>query len=88
VLTPLLWGILFTHFSAFPPLRDLIVVISTVARGLVPARTYEAGRNVEVMWFLGRLTPDHKTIVGFPKDNRTPCLTVKFCFIARPHYRE
>src|SRR6478672_9599994 len=29
----------------------------------------EAGRNVEVMWLLGRLVPDHKTIVDFRKDN-------------------
>ena len=26
---------------------------------------YEAGRNVEVMWLLGRLVPDHKTIADF-----------------------
>src|SRR3954453_2785657 len=29
----------------------------------------EAGRNVEVMWLLARLAPDHKTIVDFRKDN-------------------
>ena len=29
----------------------------------------ETGRNVEVMWLLGRLTPDHKTIADFRKDN-------------------
>jgi hypothetical protein len=29
----------------------------------------EASRNVEVMWLLGRLAPDHKTISDFPKDN-------------------
>jgi transposase len=29
----------------------------------------EAGRNVEVMWLLGRLVPDHKTIADFRKDN-------------------
>ena len=27
----------------------------------------EAGRNVEVMWLLGRLVPDHKTIADFRK---------------------
>ena len=27
----------------------------------------EAGRNVEVMWLLGRLAPDHKTIADFRK---------------------
>src|ERR1700721_1842081 len=29
----------------------------------------EARRNVEVMWLLGRLAPDHKTIADFRKDN-------------------
>jgi transposase len=29
----------------------------------------EACRNVEVMWLTGRLTPDHKTIAEFRKDN-------------------
>jgi transposase len=29
----------------------------------------EAGRNVEVMWLLGRLVPDHKTIAEFRKHN-------------------
>ena len=29
----------------------------------------EAGRNVEVMWLLGRLAPDFKTIADFCKDN-------------------
>src|SRR5690242_13886702 len=29
----------------------------------------EAGRNVEVMWPLGRLAPDHKTIADFRKDD-------------------
>ncbi|MBM3549085.1 MAG: IS1182 family transposase [Alphaproteobacteria bacterium] len=29
----------------------------------------EAGRNLEVLWLLGRLAPDHKTISDFRKDN-------------------
>ena len=29
----------------------------------------EAGRNVEVMWLMGRLVPDLKTIADFRKDN-------------------
>jgi transposase len=29
----------------------------------------EAGRNVEVMWLVGRLVPDHKTIADFRKNN-------------------
>jgi transposase len=28
-----------------------------------------AGRNVELMWLLGRLVPDHKTVADFRKDN-------------------
>ena len=28
----------------------------------------EAGRNFEVMWLLGRLVPDHKTVADFRKD--------------------
>jgi transposase len=29
----------------------------------------ECKRNVEVMWFVGRLAPDHKTIADFRRDN-------------------
>jgi transposase len=29
----------------------------------------EAGRNVEVMWLLGHLVPDHKTVADFRKDS-------------------
>jgi transposase len=29
----------------------------------------EAGRNIEVMWLVGRLVPDHKTIADFRRDN-------------------
>ena len=29
----------------------------------------EAGRNLEVIWLLGKLVPDHKTIADFRKDN-------------------
>jgi transposase len=31
----------------------------------------EAGRNLEVLWLLKRLTPDHKTIADFRTDNGT-----------------
>ncbi len=30
----------------------------------------EAGRNVEVMWLVGRLVPDHKTIADLPIGQR------------------
>lgn len=36
----------------------------------------EAARNVEVMWLLGRLAPDFKTIADFRKDNLTAIKTV------------
>lgn len=29
----------------------------------------EAQRNVELMWLMGRLTPDHKTIANFRREN-------------------
>jgi Transposase DDE domain/Transposase domain (DUF772) len=31
----------------------------------------DAGRNLELLWLLGRLVPDHKTIADFRKDNGT-----------------
>ncbi len=38
----------------------------------------EAGRNVELMWLLGRLAPDFKTIADFRKDNtRAICLVCR-----------
>ena len=43
---------------------------------------YEAGRNVEVMWLLGRLVPDHKTIADFRKDNGAAMRKVCAHFIA------
>ena len=44
----------------------------------------ECHRNVEVMWLLGRLAPDHKTIAQFRKDNgvalkRAGAAFVRFC---------
>jgi transposase len=35
----------------------------------------EAGRNVEVMWLIGRLGPDHKTIADFRRDKPPHCET-------------
>jgi transposase len=43
---------------------------------------HEAGRNVEVMWLTGRLTPDHKTIADFGKDNGTAIRKVCARFVA------
>jgi transposase len=42
----------------------------------------EAGRNVEVMWLLGRLVPDHKTIADFRKDNGPAIRKVCVRFVA------
>ena len=39
----------------------------------------EAGRNLELLWLLGRLVPDHKTIADFRKDNG-PGLRQVDCF--------
>ncbi len=36
----------------------------------------ECGRNVEVIWLLGKLAPDHKTIADFRKDNLQPLRAV------------
>src|SRR5215467_3034050 len=42
----------------------------------------EAGRNVEVMWLIGRLVPDHKTIADFRKDNGPAIRKVCAQFVA------
>src|SRR6516165_6245355 len=42
----------------------------------------EAGRNVEAMWLLGRLAPDHKTIADFRKDNGVALRKVCAQFVA------
>jgi transposase len=36
----------------------------------------EAQRNVEVLWLLGKLAPDHKTIADFRRDNGKPIVAV------------
>jgi transposase len=41
----------------------------------------EAGRNVELMWLLGRLVPDHKTVADFRKDNGRAIRKVCACFV-------
>ena len=42
----------------------------------------EAGRNIEVLWLLGRLNPDHKTIADFRKDNGVAIRKVCAQFVA------
>jgi hypothetical protein len=38
-------------------------------------------RNVEVMWLIGRLTPDHKTIADFRKDSGSAIKPVSVQFV-------
>jgi transposase len=47
-----------------------------------PRLERESGRNVEVMWLTGRLTPDHKTIANFRKDNGPAIRKVCSQFVA------
>jgi transposase len=42
----------------------------------------EAGHNVAVMWLVGRLVPDHKTIADFRKNNGTAIRQVCARFVA------
>ena len=42
----------------------------------------EAARNMEVMWLMGRLVPDHKTIADFRKDNGRAIRKVCARFVA------
>ena len=42
----------------------------------------EAGRNLEVMWLIDRLAPDHKTIADFRKDNGPAIKKVCAQFVA------
>src|SRR3954470_8763142 len=42
----------------------------------------EAGRNLEVIWLLGRLVPDDKTIADFRKDNGSAIRKVCAQFVA------
>jgi transposase len=42
----------------------------------------EAGRNIEVMWLLGRLIADHKTIADFRKENGAAIRKVCAQFVA------
>ena len=41
----------------------------------------ECHRNVEVLWLLGKLTPDFKTIADFRKDNLKPLLRIIFLML-------
>jgi Transposase domain (DUF772) len=47
-----------------------------------PRLEHEAGRNVEVMWLTGRLSPNHKTTADFRKDNGRAVRQVRARFVA------
>ena len=42
----------------------------------------EAARNIEVMWLIGRLVPDHKTVADFRRDNGSAIRKVCARFVA------
>src|SRR4029077_7949814 len=60
-----------TGRPAYPPSVLLKLYIYGYLNRVQSSRRLEreAGRNLEVMWLLGRLAPDHKTIADFRKDN-------------------
>lgn len=60
-----------TGRPAFHPSMLLKLYIYGYLNRVQPSRRLEreAGRNLEVLWLLGRLIPDHKTIADFHKDN-------------------
>jgi transposase len=45
----------------------------------------ECHRNVEVMWLLGRLAPDHKTIAEFRRQNSAALVAVSAAFVQFAH---
>ena len=57
-----------TRISPFDTSETLHLWLSQ-SRAVEPAARARGGRNLEVMWLLGRLIPDHKTIADFRKDN-------------------
>lgn len=50
-----------------------------------PRLEREAERNINVMWLLGRLAPDHKTIADFRKDNSLGLRKVCARFVELSH---
>jgi len=62
-----------TERPAYHPSVLLKLYVYGYLNRVQPSRRLEreAGRNVELIWLLGRLVPDHKTVTDFRKDNGT-----------------
>lgn len=74
------------HRMAPPPyhpadLRKLYVCGYLDGVGSSRALVRECHRNVEVMWRLGRLAPDHKTIAVFRRQNSAALVGVSAAFV-------
>jgi transposase len=67
----------------YDPADLLKLYITGYLNGIRSSRALEreCHRNVEVMWLLGRLAPDHKTIANFRKENPTPLVSISAAFI-------
>jgi transposase len=75
-----------TGRPAYPPADLLKLYLYGYLNRVRSSRALEleTHRNIEVMWLLKRLTPDHKTIADFRKDNLEPLQAVcraftRFC---------
>jgi transposase len=67
-----------TGCPPYPPAALLKLYLYGYLHRVRSSRRLEAEcqRNVEVLWLLGKLTPDHKTISDFRKDNLKPLQAV------------
>jgi transposase len=67
-----------TGRPAYPPATLLKLYLYGYLNRIRSSRGLEreTQRNIEVMWLLKRLTPDHKTIADFRKDNLEPLQAV------------
>jgi transposase len=75
-----------TGRPAYPPAELLKLYLYGYLNRIRSSRglEQETHRNIEVMWLIKRLTPDHKTIADFRKDNLEPIQAVcraftRFC---------
>ncbi len=61
-----------TGRPAYQPGDLLKLYIYGYLQGIRSSRNLEteSRRNVELMWLLGKLSPDHRTIADFRRDNR------------------
>src|SRR6202140_1604073 len=73
-----------TGRPAYPPSVLLKLYIYGYLNRVQSSRRLEreAGRNLEVIWLLGRLVPDDKTIADFRKDNGSAIRKVCAQFVA------